>query len=80
MAVKKNSKLFIILLMIISCCGCDSSNYNGTYYNECCYNDNGEEICIKKYIPPKSDENPYLKLKANFLLALVNYFFKNSFI
>lgn len=57
----KNIKLLIILLVIIACTGCNSSSNSGTYYNECYYNDDGEEICIKKYIPPERDEDPYVR-------------------
>lgn len=57
----KNIKLLIILLIAITCTGCTVSSNNGTYHEECYYNEAGEEFCVKKYDPPEKDEDPYVR-------------------
>lgn len=44
----KNIKLLIILLIAITCTGCSGSSNSGTYHEECYYNEDGEEFCVKK--------------------------------
>ena len=32
------------------CIGCTSTSTGGNTYQECYYGDNGEEVCVNKYI------------------------------
>ena len=48
-------KIFLILLIIMFCTGCTSTTTDGRTYQECYYGDNGEEVCINKYVPEDPD-------------------------
>lgn len=51
-------KLFILLLVMMLCIGCTSTSTGGRTYQECYYGDDGEEVCVNKYIPEEPDIEP----------------------
>ena len=48
-------KIFLILLIIMFCTGCTSTTTGGKTYQECYHDDDGEEVCINKYVPEDPD-------------------------
>lgn len=55
--MKKSAKLKLIILTIVIfiCIGCASTSTSGKTYQECYYGDNGEEVCVSKYVPEDPD-------------------------
>lgn len=51
-------KIFLILLIIMLCTGCTSTTTGGRTYQECYYGDDGEEVCVNKYVPEEPDIEP----------------------
>ena len=58
--MKKSEKLKLIILTIsiFICVGCTSTTTGGRTYQECYYGDNGEEVCVSKYVPEELDIEP----------------------
>lgn len=58
--MKKSAKLKLIILTIVIfiCIGCTSPSGGGRTYQECYYGDNGEEVCVNKYVPEEPDIEP----------------------
>lgn len=58
--MKKSAKLKLIILTIVIfiCIGCTSTSEGGRTYQECYYGDNGEEVCVNKYVPEEPDIEP----------------------
>lgn len=58
--MKKSTKLKLVILAIIIfiCAGCTSTSKGGRTYQECYYGDDGEEVCVNKYIPEEPDIEP----------------------
>lgn len=58
--MKKITKLKLVILAIIMfiCAGCTPTSKGGRTYQECYYGDDGEEVCVNKYIPEEPDIEP----------------------
>ena len=58
--MKKSEKLKLIILTIsiFICVGCTSTSKGGRTYQECYYGDDGEEVCVNKYVPEEPDIEP----------------------
>lgn len=57
--MKKDKKLMLLVLTIIILIftGCTSTT-GGRTYQECYYGDDGEEVCVNKYVPEEPDIEP----------------------
>lgn len=47
--------LLVLTIIIFIFTGCTSTSTGGRTYQECYYGDNGEEVCVNKYVPKNSD-------------------------
>lgn len=52
-------KIFMLLLILMLCIGCTSTSTGGKKCQECYYGDNGEEVCVSKYVPEDLDVNQW---------------------
>ncbi len=50
--------MIILAIAIFTCIGCTSTSKGGRTYQECYYGDDGEEVCVNKYVPEEPDIEP----------------------
>lgn len=57
--------IILVLIVYVSIIPDDGNgtknDKNGTTYETCYYNDEGEEFCVEEYIPEEPDIDPYVR-------------------